>query len=100
VDPTSFTLTDESGARVPAFVDQIGDGTWGLFPHQVFLAGGKTYTARLAAGICDFHRNCTQRETVWRFTVTGERGKGSGDTSVPPGFFTNVAGTYDRRHSE
>src|SRR4029079_19506302 len=35
VDTGSFTLTDESGARVPAVGDQIGDGTWALFPHPV-----------------------------------------------------------------
>ncbi|HTQ11588.1 MAG TPA: Ig-like domain-containing protein [Fimbriimonadaceae bacterium] len=86
LDNRSFTLTDESGALVPAFVDQIGDGTWGLFPHQVFLAGGKTYTAHLAAGICDFHRNCTSHETVWSFKVAATRGQGRGDTSVPLGF--------------
>jgi len=31
---------------VAASVHQIGDGTWGLFPDQVFLKGGETYTAR------------------------------------------------------
>jgi len=86
VDAESFTLTDESGAPVPAFVDQIGDGTWGLFPHQVFLAGEKTYTARLTAGVCDAHRNCTRQETVWSFRIAANRGQGSGDTSVPLGF--------------
>jgi len=86
VDTRSFILTDESGAPVPAFVDQIGDGTWALFPHQVFLTGGKTYTAHLAAGICDFHRNCTRQATTWSFKVTAQRGQGSGDTSVPLGF--------------
>jgi hypothetical protein len=86
VDTRSFTLTDENGAPVPAFVDQIGDGTWALFPHQVFLAGGKTYTAHLAAGICDFHRNCTRQATTWSFQIAAQRGQGSGDTSVPLGF--------------
>jgi Big-like domain-containing protein len=86
MNPESFTLTDERGARVPAFVDQIGDGTWALFPHQVFLAGGKTYTARLAAGICDFNRNCTKKELAWSFTTAAQRGQGKGDTSVPLGF--------------
>ncbi len=91
VDVESFTLADETGARVPAFVDQIGDGTWALFPHRVFLAGGRTYTARLAAGICDFHHNCTREETAWTFTVAKERGQGSGDTSVPLGFMPPAA---------
>jgi hypothetical protein len=86
VDARSFTLTDESGARVPAFVDQIGDGAWALFPHAVFSQPGKTYTARLSAGICDFHHNCTGRETVWSFTVSADRDGGSGDTALPEGF--------------
>jgi hypothetical protein len=86
VDERSFTLTDESGAPVPAFVDQIGDGTWALFPQAVFSRPGRTYTARLAAGICDFHRNCTGRETVWSFTISADRDGGSGDTGSPLGF--------------
>ena len=44
VDATTFTLTDATGVRVPASVDQIGDFTWGLFPHEVFLKKGETYT--------------------------------------------------------
>ena len=50
VDRSSFTLVDSRGRKVPASVDQIGDGTWALFPDRVFLSGGETYTARLAAG--------------------------------------------------
>ncbi len=86
VDAATFTLTDESGAPVPAFVDQIGDGAWALFPYAVFSQLGKTYTAHLAAGVCDFHRNCTDRATTWSFTVTAERDGGSGDTALPIGF--------------
>lgn len=85
VDTTTFSLTDASGARVPASVGQIGDGTWGIFPNQVFLAGGK-YTARLQGRICDMLGNCTSQNKTWSFTVTSQRGQGQGDTSVPMGF--------------
>jgi hypothetical protein len=86
VDPSTFTLVDSKGTPVPGFVDQIGDGTWAFFPHQVFLAAHKTYTARLAAGICDLHHNCTRRELTWAF-ITGETvGEGTGDTRVAQGF--------------
>jgi len=86
VDPSTFTLTGEGGEPVAGFVDAIGDGTWALFPHNVFLEAGRKYTARLAAGICDLHGNCTRREVSWSF-VTGETaGEGVGDTGVPLGF--------------
>jgi len=86
LNPDSFTLSDAAGQPVPAFVDQIGDGVWGLFPHQVFLAPGAAYTARLAPGLCDAQRNCTTQETTWSFTVAAEPGEGRGDTSIPIGF--------------
>jgi len=86
VDAKTFTLSGENGEPVPAFVDQIGDGTWALFPHAVFSRVGKTYTARLAAGICGLHHRCTARPTAWSFTITADRDGGSGDTSVPLGF--------------
>jgi mono/diheme cytochrome c family protein len=86
LDPTTFTLRDPDGRLVPAFVDQIGDGAWGLFPHRVFLEGGETYTARVAAGICDASHNCTKREVSWSFRVAIEREGGSGSTAVPVGF--------------
>ncbi|HEY0781458.1 MAG TPA: Ig-like domain-containing protein, partial [Thermoanaerobaculia bacterium] len=87
LDDSRFTLTDEKGAIVPAFVDQIGDGTWGLFPHQVFLEPGRTYTAHLAAGVCDFRRRgCTNREVSWRFKIAAKDEDALGDTSVPLGF--------------
>jgi len=86
VTATTFTLVDESGKRVPASVDQIGDGTWALFPDAVFLSGGATYTARLNAGMCDEAGQCTPRDLVWRFTTTATRGEGAGDTTIPIGF--------------
>jgi len=86
VDQRSFTLTDSHGAQVPAWVDQIGDGTWGLFPSQVLLKAGETYTARLKAGICDLAGSCTHQDAVWKFTVSKEQEQGSGDTSIPVGF--------------
>jgi hypothetical protein len=83
--PSTFSLTEASGAPVPGFVDQIGDGTWAFFPHRVFLAAGKTYTARLA-GVCDLHENCTHREISWTFTTGQTAGEGAGDTNVLLGF--------------
>jgi hypothetical protein len=84
VTRATFTLVDAKGAAVPAAVDQIGDGTWALFPDRVFLEPGATYTARLA-GVCDEAGHCTQA-AVWRFRVSHTRGGGSGDTTVPIGF--------------
>jgi hypothetical protein len=81
----TFTLTDASGAPVSGFVDQIGDGTWAFFPHQVFLAPG-TYTARLAPGVCDFHGNCTRGATTWSFTLGEAAGENTVSTRVPIGF--------------
>ncbi len=87
VDGGSFSLTDSHGASVPAWVDQIGDGTWGLFPNPVVLKSGESYTARLKAGVCDLSgANCTRQDMVWKFTVSKEAGKGSGDTTIPMGF--------------
>jgi hypothetical protein len=86
VDPRTFTLTDGKGAQVPAWVDQIGDGTWGLFPNPVMLTGGETYTARLKAGICDQFNNCTKQDVVWKFTVSKDPNQGAGDTTIPMGF--------------
>jgi hypothetical protein len=86
VDAATFTLVDATGAPVPASVDQIGDGTWGLFPDRVFLKPGETYTARVAAGICGFAANCATRPVVWTFTVASRRGDGSGDTTIPAGY--------------
>jgi hypothetical protein len=86
VDAHDFTLTDSHGAAVPAWVDQIGDGAYGLFPNQILLKGGETYTAHLAAGLCDTAGDCTPGETTWTFQVTPEPEQGAGDTSVPSGF--------------
>ncbi|HEV8581595.1 MAG TPA: Ig-like domain-containing protein [Thermoanaerobaculia bacterium] len=82
----TFTLTGERGEPVPGFVDAIGDGTWAFFPHGVFLRPNETYTARLAAGICDLHGNCTRREVTWSFTTGEGENAGHGDTRVPLGF--------------
>lgn len=95
VDETTFTLVDSQGLSVPAHVDQIGDGTWGLFPHAVFLNTRATYTARVAAGVCDQANNCTTQPVTWSFTITRTAGGGTGDTSVPLGFPANGGGGGD-----
>jgi len=86
VNSNSFMLTDSHGKRVPAWVDQIGDGVWGLFPDPVLLKPGESYTARLRAGVCDLNGDCTKQDIVWKFTVCKEAGQGTGDTSIPAGF--------------
>jgi hypothetical protein len=86
LDATTFTLRDGNGVLMPASIDQIGDGTWGLFPHQVFLNRTETYTARLSGTICGLDGRCTAMSRVWRFTTTAEKGAGKGDTRVPVGF--------------
>ncbi len=86
LDATTFTLQDSKGALVPAWVDQIGDGTWGLFPHQVFLNPRETYSARISGRLCGFDGRCTPISRVWTFTTTAEKGAGQGDTRVPIGF--------------
>jgi hypothetical protein len=86
VDSRTFTLHDSRGNRVPAWIDQIGDGTWALFPHQVFLRGGEEYTARIEGGVCGRRGNCTSGEVAWTFRTSPRRDDGTGDTSVPLGF--------------
>ena len=81
----AFTLHDSAGARVPASLAQIGDGTWALFPDAVFLDGGRTYTARVS-GACNAAGECARDDVVWRFTVAATRRGGSGDTTIPIGF--------------
>jgi len=94
VDASSFTLVDSGGLSVPAFVSQIGDGTWGLFPHDIFLSTRETYTARVVATapICDLNGNCLTQDVVWSFDTTDTEGAGVGDTSVFLGFPANGGG--------
>jgi hypothetical protein len=86
LDARTLTLTDQRGAPVPAWVDQIGDGVWALFPDRILLTAGATYTARLAPGVCALGGGCTGRALVWRFTVAREPEQGVGDTGLPRGF--------------
>ncbi len=88
VTATTFTVTDASGTVLPAWVDQIGDGAWGLFANQIQYKPGATYTAHLAAGICDaaVPTSCTQDAVEWRFTIGADADTSDGDSSVPLGF--------------
>jgi hypothetical protein len=95
IDNTTFTLVDGNGLSVPAFVDQIGDRTWALFPHRVFLNLRGAYTARVAAPICDTNNNCLTQPVSWSFTITRTAGAGTGNTSVPLGFPANGGGGGD-----
>jgi Bacterial Ig-like domain len=86
VNAETFTLMDSKGTQIPAWVDQIGDGTWALFANQILLQSGELYTATLKGGICDTAGNCTTGDKVWKFMVTPDADQGVGDTSVPAGF--------------
>ena len=86
VDATTLTLRDGQGRVVSAWVDQIGDGTWALFPHQVFLGPRQTYTIRLAPGVCGVDGSCLRTAVTARFTTAADALSGQGDTSVPVGF--------------
>lgn len=88
VDERSFTLVDASGAAVPARVALIGDGAWALFPDPIALTPGATYTARLAAGICDalVTTACTRAGAEWSFTIAPDAESSEGDTRLPVGF--------------
>jgi hypothetical protein len=77
-------------------VDQIGDGTWGLFANQVILKRGEKYTARLQGNLCDANKNCASRDMVWSFTITQDAGNGNGDTSIPVGFPSEFPARLDR----
>jgi len=105
LESATFTLADSAGHQVPAWVDQIGEGTWGLFPHAVFLTAGETYTARVSAGVCDYSGSCTKQPIAWSFTISPRRGEGAGDTTVPLGFPRAQAARADSsatrgRHAE
>ena len=81
-----FQMTDSQGRRVPAFVDQISDGTWALFAHEIFLQKGEKYTVRIDGGVCDFGGNCTTKPVVWSFRTVEEGARGTGDTRALTGF--------------
>jgi len=99
VDSRNFTLTDSTGKQVPAWVDQVGDAAWGLFPDPVLLKPGENYSARLKAGVCDLSGQCTKQDTTWKFTVCKEAGQGTGDTSIPIGFTGPEPRSADAPHA-
>src|SRR5262249_22257442 len=97
LESNTFTLADSAGNPIPAWVDQIGDGTWALFAHSVFLTAGETYSARLSAGICSYSGICTKKSIAWSFKISSRRGQSLEDTSVPLGFPAVAAPHADSR---
>ena len=67
-------------------MDQIGPGTFGLFPHRVLLQPGATYTARVAAGVADAAGNRTTEERRWTFTIAPDAEHATGNTAVSAAF--------------
>ena len=86
IDERTLVLTDSRGSIVPSSVDQIGSGTWGLFPNQIVLKAGETYHVRLKAGVCDYSKNCTKQDIAWTFTVSKDAGAARGNTDIPMAF--------------
>jgi len=86
LDATTFTLRDRQGALVPSSIDQIGDGTWALFPSSVFLKADETYTASIDGHLCRADGSCTTVKRVWRFTIAADDATAAGDTRVREGF--------------
>jgi hypothetical protein len=86
LDSRTFTLRTSRGTLVPASVDQIGDGTWALFPDRVFLNADETYVARIEGRLCGFDGRCAMASRTWRFRTAPDGAAGTGDTRVPPGF--------------
>jgi len=86
IDSSTFTLRTSGGSLIPASVDQIGDGTWALFPDRVFLEPDRSYVASLDGRLCGFDGRCYVAKRTWRFTTASAGDNGKGDTSVPPGF--------------
>jgi hypothetical protein len=85
IDASTFTLRNSRGALVPASVDQIGDGTWALFPNRVFLEANQTYIVSIDGRLCGVDGRCAMTRRTWRF-VTASDDSGKGDTRVPSGF--------------
>lgn len=88
VDARTFTLTDAKGQQVQAAVDQIGPGTYGLFPARIQLEPNTTYTARLMAGVCGTAGTCTPRDFTWSFTTALDAEQAAGNTAIPYSFIT------------
>ena len=82
LDAESFILKDSEGNLVAARIAQIADHTWALFPNQVFLDRGKTYTARVEP-LCDRSNNCMTGRLEWTFTVADIPESATGDTRPP-----------------
>jgi hypothetical protein len=101
VTAQTFTVTDSTGAVLPAWVDPIGDGVWGLFANQILYKPGSTYTAHLAAGICDAAAptNCTKDAAEWSFTIAADADSSQGDSGVPIGFSGATAANAPRAGS-
>lgn len=69
VSPSTFSLTDAEGTIVPGFVQYQGDAHKAIFTPSINLTPGRTYTARISAGVEDVAGNAMVSEKVWSFTI-------------------------------
>ena len=87
VDARTFTLTDATGAPVPAAVDQIGPGTFGLFPHRVLLEAGRDVHRAPRRRHRRRRRQPARRKIgAGRFTIAADAEHATGNTAVPAAF--------------
>lgn len=66
---STFSLVDEEGTIVPGFVQYQGDFHKAIFAPSVDLVHGRTYTARIAAGVQDVAGNPMASGVEWSFTI-------------------------------
>jgi ABC-type transport system substrate-binding protein len=69
VTTSTFSLVDEEGTIVPGFVQYQGDLHKALFAPSVDLVPGRTYTARITAGVQDVAGNPMASDVEWSFTI-------------------------------
>ena len=69
VSTSTFTLIDQEGTIVPGFVQYQGDLHKATFAPSVDLVHGRTYTARITAGVEDVAGNPMASDVEWSFTI-------------------------------
>ena len=69
VSTSTFTLTDQEGTIVPGFVQYQGDAHKATFVPSADLVQGRSYTARITAGVQDAAGNPMASDIEWSFTI-------------------------------
>ena len=93
ITSSSFTLTDSSGASVPASVSYGATSKTATLTPSAPLATGTSYTARLATAVQDQSGRPLQYPYTWTFTTTGCPCALFSDLTVP--LNQSASGTYE-----